>query len=43
MRWEEGAFVAIAVLVAILVIDPLVEKGIQKLSPTYAAKLGIGA
>lgn len=41
MQWKEAAFIAIATALAILVIEPLYEKALLKVSPTTAAKLGI--
>lgn len=43
MTWKEGAFIAIAVAVAILIVEPLFEKALMSVSPTTAAKLGITA
>ena len=38
-----GVFVMVAVAVAILVVEPLIEKLLVSVSPTTAAKLGVGA
>lgn len=40
--WKGFAFVAIATAVAILLVEPLIEKGLQAVSPTTASKLGVG-
>jgi hypothetical protein len=39
--WKGGLFVMVAVATAILLVEPLLEKGIVAVSPTTAAKLGI--
>lgn len=36
-------FLALSVTVAILLVEPLVEKGLLAISPTTAAKLGVTA
>lgn len=41
--WKSFAFLAITTAVAILVVEPLVEKALMAVSPTTAAKLGITA
>jgi hypothetical protein len=38
-----GIFVMVAVAVSILVVEPLIEKALVSISPTTAAKLGVGA
>jgi len=43
MHWNEWLFVAVATTVAMLLIEPLIEKGLVALSPTTAAKLGVTA
>ena len=43
MGWKEFAFIAVATTVAILIIEPLLEKGLVAVSPTTAAKLGVTA
>ena len=43
MTWKEFLFIAVATTVAILVIEPLIEKGLLAVSPATAAKLGVTA
>jgi hypothetical protein len=40
--WKGFLFVAVATAVAILLVEPLIEKGLTAVSPTTAAKLGVG-
>lgn len=40
--WKGFLFVAVATATAILLMEPLIEKGLTAVSPTTAAKLGIG-
>lgn len=41
MTWKEFAFTAVVTTVAILLIEPLIEKAINMASPSTAAQLGI--
>lgn len=41
MTWKEFAFTAVVTAVAILLIEPALEKGVMMISPATAAKLGI--
>lgn len=41
MHWKEFMFTAVVTAVAILLIEPLIEKGLKSVSPTTAAQLGI--
>jgi hypothetical protein len=43
MHWKEFAFMAVVTAVAILLIEPAIEKGLVALSPATAAKLGVTA
>lgn len=43
MHWKEFLFTAVVTAVAILLIEPLIEKGLVAASPTTAAKLGVTA
>ena len=43
MSLKEFAFTAVVTAVAILLIEPLIEKGLSAVSPSTAAKLGITA
>lgn len=43
MHWKEFAFTAVVTAVAILVIEPLIEKALLAASPATAAQLGITA
>lgn len=42
-NWKGFMFLAITTTVAILLVEPLVEKALMAVSPTTAAKLGITA
>lgn len=43
MHWKEFVFTAVVTAVAILLIEPLIEKGLVAVSPSTAAKLGVTA
>lgn len=42
-NWKGFVFLALTTTLAILLVEPLVEKGLLALSPTTAAKLGVSA